>query len=207
MPPPPPCTPSEREGLWGEEGECGGHRGPRRLPGAESLMRAASAKCTGQPDVVAPAYFITDQTLVGSCCELVAVSAAAAALTASDAPPRETKRPSWLLLLTYFSGFACVCVRVCVTKINKHFRLPRATVLLSITHSPVCPPTPSAPLLRLYFLYHTLVFSPVPPPFSPPLPPRPPSTPPSPYLCRVMISQTACFVSLLCLAETQSEHL
>lgn len=96
----------------------GGHQGPRRLPGAESLMRAASAKCTGQPDVVAPAYFITDQTLVGSCCELVAVSAAAAALTASDAPQRETERPSWLLLLTYFSSFACVvcvCASVCAS--------------------------------------------------------------------------------------------
>lgn len=37
----------------------------------------------GQPDVVTPAYFITDQTLVGSCCKLVAVSVAVA-LTASD---------------------------------------------------------------------------------------------------------------------------
>lgn len=37
----------------------------------------------GQHDVVTPAYFITDQTLAGSCCKLVAVSAAAA-VTGSD---------------------------------------------------------------------------------------------------------------------------
>lgn len=30
----------------------------------------------GQHGVVTPAYFITDQTLVGSCCKLVAVSVA-----------------------------------------------------------------------------------------------------------------------------------
>lgn len=88
------------------------------LPGAESLMWAASAKCMGQPDVVAPAYFITDQTLVGSCCELVAVSAAAAVLTGSVVAPRQTERPSWLVLLTYFACVrvlvlvgVCVCVR------------------------------------------------------------------------------------------------
>lgn len=40
----------------------------------------------GQRDVVTPAYFITDQTLVGSCCKLVAVSAVAVAtaVTGSD---------------------------------------------------------------------------------------------------------------------------
>lgn len=37
----------------------------------------------GQHDVVTPAYFITDQTLVGSCCKLVAVSAAVV-VTGSD---------------------------------------------------------------------------------------------------------------------------
>lgn len=37
----------------------------------------------GQHDVVTPAYFITDQTLVGSCCKLVAVSTAAA-VTGAD---------------------------------------------------------------------------------------------------------------------------
>lgn len=37
----------------------------------------------GQHDVVTLAYFITDQTLVGSCCKLVAVSVVAA-VTGSD---------------------------------------------------------------------------------------------------------------------------
>lgn len=39
----------------------------------------------GQHGVVTPAYFITDQTLVGSCCKLVAVSVAVA-VTAPDTP-------------------------------------------------------------------------------------------------------------------------
>lgn len=37
----------------------------------------------GQHGVVTPAYFITDQTLVGSCCKLVAVLVAVA-VTGSD---------------------------------------------------------------------------------------------------------------------------
>lgn len=199
-PPHPPYT--LRKGVGGRG--YSGHQSPRRLPGAESLMRAASAKCTGQPDVVAPAYFTTDQTLVGSCCELVAVSAAVAVLTASDVAPRQTWRPSWLLLLTYFSGFACayVCVCVSVCDLHRNFPLPQAKILLSITHSPVCPPIPFAPLLCLYFLYHTLVFSPVHPSLLPPTTPPPSVSPPLP--CHDFPNHMFCD---LCFGETQSKHL
>lgn len=49
----------------------------------------------GQHDVVTPAYFITDQTLVGSCCKLVAVSTAAA-VTGSDMLLRDRGPAGWL---------------------------------------------------------------------------------------------------------------
>lgn len=56
-------------------GEYRDHQGPTR--GVEFLM--PSPTNAGQHDVVTLAYFITDQTLVGSCCKLVTVSSAAAA--------------------------------------------------------------------------------------------------------------------------------